>query len=495
MVTKAAIYARQSMDKAEGIDRQIEACRARAKAEGWEVVAEYEDNYVSAYKERGAGTNWHQMLLAYERGEFTHLIAWDTTRVLRNIKDILMLMDIGLRLVTLNGSTDLVTSDGRMAATQQAVYAQFEADKKSDRQKVANLYRVQKGRPVPGRRRFGYETDGITPKKDEARTVKWLFEQVSKGKTLRGICSTLVLDGVKTTTGRDWTPVRVRETLTNRCYMGTIVHAGVEYEDTLIKPIISKDLFEKVAAVLADPSRRKSPGGARKHVASGIAKCGACGSPLAYRNGYMCLKDLSHPLIRKDYMETRIAEEIFLWIAEHPELEAGDEIEGDSPKVLKMLGELEKATIARGKYSELFVEDLGDPADLKRKIAAKGLEIATLTQSIQEARGAAARTEMVDAVRSQWWARRHIREYTEREDKALSDWMVYWAKLDLEKQREVVKATLDITLNKGFGAERTGPARISVVWKSFKPVKRGTQKKTLQQASGAEPAKRGLRKK
>jgi site-specific DNA recombinase len=489
MVTKAAIYARQSMDKTEGIDRQLEACRARAKAEGWEVVAEYEDNYVSAYKERGSGTSWHQMLLAFERGEFTHLLATDTTRVLRNVKDILMLMDIGLRLVTLNGSIDLITSDGRMAATQQALYAQFEADKKSDRQKVANAYRVQRGRPVPGRRRFGYETDGITPRKEEAQTVKWMFEQTAKGKSLRGISKSLALEGVKTTTGRDWTPVRVRETLTNLCYIGTIVHSGIRYDDTLIKPIVEKQLFEKVGAVLADPSRKKSPGGARRHVASGIAKCGVCGTPLVFRNGYMCLQDLSHPLIRKDYMETRIAEEIFLWIAEHPELEATEEIEGDSPKVLKMLADLEKATVARSKYSELFAEGLGDSADLKRKIGLKDGEVADLTDSIRNARGVAARNEMVDTVRSQWWARRHIREYTEREHKALKDWMLYWEGLDLEKKREVVKATLDITLNKGLGAERIGAARIRVVWKSNN-AKPAAAKKSQAGKSGVAKATR-----
>src|SRR5690606_37532601 len=51
-------------------------------------------------------------------------------------------------------------------------------------------------------------------------------------------------------------------------------------------------------------------GGVTKHLVSGIALCGICGGPLQYRNSYLCLRDLSHPTIKKEYLETKVKREL-----------------------------------------------------------------------------------------------------------------------------------------------------------------------------------------
>src|SRR5690606_34332559 len=68
---RIAIYARQSVKQDEGIDRQIEMCKAAIAGRGdMEVVAVYADNATSASRARGEGTQWAEMLAAFDRGEF-----------------------------------------------------------------------------------------------------------------------------------------------------------------------------------------------------------------------------------------------------------------------------------------------------------------------------------------------------------------------------------------------------------------------------------------
>lgn len=480
MNVKAAIYVRQSIHKDEGIDRQLLKCREFAKSRGWEIVEEYKDNDVSAFKSRGENTEWGKLLKDFKNRKFTHLVAMDMSRLLRSQKDLLLIRDLGIIVSTIRGDIDLSTSEGSFHASLLASAAEFEMTKKSERQKFANQYRVGQGRPVPGRRRFGYETDGVTPRESEAAAVKWIFEQVAGGRSLRNTALQLNKDGIVNATGREWAPLRLRDLLTNPAYVGKVRHLGVTYETkSEIKPVVSQKLFDKVAAVLADPTRRKSPGGARRHVASGIAVCGVCSTPLTFRNGYMCLSNLSHPLIKKEWMEQRIAEEIFFWFVGHPELESVEATDEDTPSILAKIHEIESITSERDGYIELFAKGLGDRAKNLSKISALDKQLAELEASVLNERGSAARLELVDVVRGEWWERRDFKEYTEKEEEALQAWFPYWEDLDLEKKREVIKATLDIKLlPAGKGAARLGPEeRVVITWKPEPKVLSKTAKK------------------
>lgn len=468
MTVKAAIYVRQSIHKDEGIQRQLVKCREFAHDRGWVVVEEYEDNDVSAFKSRGEKTEWGKLLKDFKSGKFTHLVAMDMSRLLRSQRDLLLIRDLGIVVSTYSGDIDLSTSEGSFHASLLASAAEFEMTKKSERQKYANQYRVSLGRPVPGRRRFGYETDGVTPRESEAEVVKWIFEQVASNRSLRSTALQLNKDGVRNGTGREWVPLRLRDLLLNPAYVGKVRHLGVTYDTkSEIKPVVSQSLFDKVAAVLGDPTRKKSPGGARRHVASGIATCGVCGAPLSFRNGYVCLKNLSHPFIKKEFMEQRIAEEVFFWYVGHPDLESVLATEGDTPATIARIKELEELTSQRDGYTELFAKGVGDKAKNLAKIVSLDKQIVELEALVQTERGSAAKLELVDVVRGEWWKRRGKREYTHREDEALVAWYDYWEALDLEKKREVVKATIDIVLLPGGkGVERLSPEeRVVITWK------------------------------
>lgn len=159
-MTRATIYVRQSQDHQEGIERQLTRTRALASSRGWTVVAEYEDNAAGATKARGAKSAWGRILKDAEAKSYTHVIAVDLDRLIRSQRDMVTLLDLGLALVTVDGAIDLTSADEEFRATMLTAMARFEIARKGERQKHANAARVASGRPVPGKRRVGYETTG-----------------------------------------------------------------------------------------------------------------------------------------------------------------------------------------------------------------------------------------------------------------------------------------------------------------------------------------------
>ncbi|OII12236.1 hypothetical protein BIU97_04415 [Curtobacterium sp. MCBA15_009] len=134
------------------------------------MVAEvFEDNGASAFKQRGPATGWGRMLAGAKAGTFRYVVAVDLDRLLRGQADLLALIETGARVVTVDGELDLGTADGEFRATMTAAIARFEDLRKSERQKRANAHRVSQGKPVPGKRRYGYESDGVTLREDEAQ--------------------------------------------------------------------------------------------------------------------------------------------------------------------------------------------------------------------------------------------------------------------------------------------------------------------------------------
>lgn len=184
---RAAIYARQSLSLTEAIERQIALCKDLCRLRGWDVVEIYEDNDVSASKSRGKGTAWARMLEDIPKDSFDVVVAVDLDRLLRRVADLTLLTDSGIRVLTVNGEIDLTTADGEFRATMLASIAQFETRRKAERQLRANAARSAAGKPVPTRRRYGYETDGCTPREPEASEVKRLFDEFRKGASIRSL--------------------------------------------------------------------------------------------------------------------------------------------------------------------------------------------------------------------------------------------------------------------------------------------------------------------
>jgi site-specific DNA recombinase len=477
----AAIYARQSLSHTEGIDRQIALCRKLCKERGWEVVEIFEDNDVSASKARGSKTAWGRMLAAFPSGGFDVVVAVDLDRLLRKVSDLSILTDAGIRVLTVNGEIDLTTADGQFRATMLASIAQFETKRKSERQLRANEARATSGRPVPTRRRYGYETDGCTPRPSEAEEVKRLFEKFKSGESIRSLALDLQRRGVDPGGGKGWRVGRVRDILGNCAYGGQTTHHGVVYDSKFVTPIVPKALASDVRAILADPSRRTSPGASIKHELSGIAECGVCGGNLKFMVDYTCSKASNHVSIRKYKLEPEVMWKVMDWISSDYQVSYPKAPSKNLEKLLTESANLAQKIITLQEMAEWEGADL---ASLKSRIRELGRERSDLEARIAEEKSSNAIGEIVYRVRAEWqkpvnqdayeawklameessklmgWSSDpsllsvEAFELKTRIERQIDLWPSFWKGLTLDTRREVIRSLFRIKVHKGSSLDR-----------------------------------------
>ena len=378
----AVIYARQSEDVAEGINRQLTRCRALAALRGWEVVREYEDNDTSASKRRGKGTQWARMLDELRDDVARVVIAVDLDRLLRDTRDLFEIIDTGARVLTVDGEIDLTTADGEFRATMLAGIARFEVRRKSERQLRANASRSEAGRPIPGRRRYGYETDGVTPREAEAAVVRRMFDHVTSGGSVRSLARALTAESVDPAPGKLWSNRRVRDIVNNEHYAGYVRHLGQVFKSEHVVPLVDEEQAAEARAILRDPSRRTNPGGVTSHLLSGIATCAVCGRPLAYMRAYVCpAGERGHPSINDGRIEPLVVDEVVRILLVSgadlfPSTKAGSiaalvgEHERNAARVSAVLADRDEglvpAAVARARLVELRAERETIEAELER---------------------------------------------------------------------------------------------------------------------------------
>jgi site-specific DNA recombinase len=315
-MTRAAIYLRQSLDVQEGIDRQRMRTRGLADVREWEVVEEYVDNDTSASKPRGPETAWGRMLEAVRERRIDVVVAVDLDRLLRSTRDLNVLIDAGAAVVTVDGQIDLATADGEFRATMLAGIARFEVRRKGERQKRANQHRRGAGVPAGGRRAFGYTrlaagaatttatrlgadgrewpAYGHEPYEPEASAVRRGYDLLLAGATLRSIARSWNDEGLTTTVGHVWEAYGVRGVLANPRYAALVAPprsaAGGQSAAQNLRlgdlptgswePLVTPETWAAARDLLVDPARTSTTGPARKHLLSGVSRCGVCGAPM-----------------------------------------------------------------------------------------------------------------------------------------------------------------------------------------------------------------------
>lgn len=198
MKTRAAIYARISRDTeakktrkvSAAIERQIEDCAWFCEEHGWKIVKTYTDTSISAY----SGVNrpaYDRMLKDFERGKFDIIVVWKLDRLTRNtygaVDMVRELEPLGLRIYSDDlGELDMRTIEGRHRAIGAAMQAEAESARKSQRQKRANLQRARRGKPMKGRRCFGYDRQNNIIE-EEADVVHAIYKAYLRGSSMSAI--------------------------------------------------------------------------------------------------------------------------------------------------------------------------------------------------------------------------------------------------------------------------------------------------------------------
>lgn len=461
--TRAAIYLRQSVDKLEGIERQRKRCMALATSRDWDVVETFEDNDVSATKPRGEGTAWARLIEGAEAGDFDVVVAVNLDRLARQVSDVLALSNVGLGIATLEGDIDTTTAEGQFRSQLLASLAAFETNRKQERAARAIADRVAQGRPVATRRRYGYETDGNTPRQAEAEVVRWAFDYVAKGGTIGGLRTEFIARNVPVTTGNAWHRSRIRGMLTNPHYAGIARYKGEETDSPSITPIVDRDVFEEVRSRLTDASRRTTPGRQPRHLLSGIVRCNLCGARMSFSGrSYRCSAYAGeHAIVSATNLDARALDEVALALLTTPRqafeaLEGGASI-GALNAALQRNAELERETladrragrlstaVAREELEALRAERDTIEDELKRAHAEKGtaLTLVELVDTLLDGQG------VID-LREFMALRDPVKERIEA--------------LPLPRRRDLVRALLDIEVGRPSGTSRADGLKRVYVW-------------------------------
>jgi site-specific DNA recombinase len=284
---RAAIYTRISKDPAGkelGVERQLHNCTALAEQLGWEVVATFSDNDISAYNgKRRPG--FEALLTDMKAGAFDSLIVWHVDRLYRSMKDLERLIDVaevaGIQFKTVtSGDLDLGTSAGKMIARILGSVARQESEHHAERRTEANLERAVAGQWCgTGNRPYGYDKTGV-PLEPEASLLRQAAADILAGRSLHSIAAEWNEAGYATTKGAAWSNLHLRRVLMNpriaalRVHQSKIIGAG-EWE-----PILDSDTWRGLCAYLSDPARRNGVAFERRYMLSGVARCGLCDQPM-----------------------------------------------------------------------------------------------------------------------------------------------------------------------------------------------------------------------
>lgn len=308
-----------------GVDGQVTDLDAYAAWIGWRVGPREThliiENDTSAFKRRKIVVPGHdQPVLRTVRpgfrraldmlasGQADGLLAMDLDRACRDPRDLEDLIDVvesrrpRIPVESKAGSLRLANdADVTMARVMVAVGNKASRDT-ARRVSASHQRRAAEGRYRGGRRRYGFEPDGITPRPDEQEVIRWAAESVLAGVSLRYLVRDLAGRGVPTVSGADWSTPTLRDILLRPCNAGISVWtdpaaapaAGERHEYPAgWAPVLPEDQWRAVVAVLTDPARKTTPGNKPRWLGTFIYQCGACereGRPLADARGYTSVK-------------------------------------------------------------------------------------------------------------------------------------------------------------------------------------------------------------
>lgn len=286
----AGVYVRISQDKVGaglGVERQQADCEELAARLGWDVVDVYCDNDLSAYS--GKPRPAYQRLLAdIEAGRITAVVAWHTDRLHRSPAELEGYIsvceprDVPTHTVRA-GALDLTTASGRMTARITGAVARHESEQKGERISRQKQQALAQGRRIGGRRPFGYEDDGLTPRPTEAELLETAARKIVAGDSVRSIVREWNNAGVSTSGGNRWTTSGVRQALLKPRNAGLSASKGKIYGVAQWPAVINPDVWHAMRAVLEDPSRKKHKGVSRRLLGSFLYRCGKprCTHPVA----------------------------------------------------------------------------------------------------------------------------------------------------------------------------------------------------------------------
>jgi site-specific DNA recombinase len=455
----AVIYTRVSLDRtgeALAVARQEEECRELAARLGFDVVAVYSDNDISATSGK-VRPGFEAMLHAQPEA----IIAWHQDRLLRLTRDLERVIALNVPVYTVTaGTLDLTTPAGRAVARTVAAWSQYEGEQKATRQVAANVQRAANG-VHSGRVGYGYRREGtaIVLHPDEAATIRAAVRRVLEGESLRAICKDL--DATATPTpgrGEKWNSTTLKQLLLRPSLAGLTVHRGqvVGRAPADSPRVIDEDTHERLKALLNDPVRRAAPAGrAPKYLLGGIARCGRCGGVMRRAVGrmtttktgaskrqppsYVCSE--CYRVRRKQEFVDAVVEGLVVGRLQMPDA-AQLFATGDRAALEEARTALEAIDARLENAADLFAAGSIDAGQMARITERLRADRAQATAAVDAAMPAAVPAELIG-------------------DRAAE----VWAGLSMDTKRAVIEALVTVTIMPAGSGKAFEPETVVVAWK------------------------------
>ena len=284
-VLAAAIYCRISLDRTGdglGVERQEDLCRKLAADRGWDVAQVYRDNDKSAFLGKPR-PEYQRMLADIEAGVVDAVVCVDLDRLTRQPAELEEFMELAdkydIALANVSGDTDLSSSDGRFKARIMGAVARQESERKGERMRRESEQAARRGVPRGSRRPFGYETDRITIRDDEATLVREAVSRVLSGETAAAVARDWNARPIPSPqqAAHGWSAASIAGILRNPRIAGQRTYKGEVVANGTWPAIIDRETFDRLQAKIKRGTRIGQP---PKQFLSGIARCGRCGSPM-----------------------------------------------------------------------------------------------------------------------------------------------------------------------------------------------------------------------
>lgn len=260
---RCAIYTRKSTEEGleqdfNSLDAQREACEAYVKSqmhEGWVLLdKQYNDGgYSGGTMERPA---FKELLKDIENDEVDIVVVYKVDRLTRSLMDFSKIIDVfdkhNASFVSITQHFNTTTSMGRLTLNILLSFAQFEREVTGERIRDKFEASRKKGLWLSGTCPYGYIKDDhhmLHPDPPYDDNVRIIFESYLEIKNVLKLKKYLAEQKILTRTGKELVKGSLYHILSNKVYLGKIVHKNKEY-DGLHEPIISEELFNDVQNLL-----------------------------------------------------------------------------------------------------------------------------------------------------------------------------------------------------------------------------------------------------
>jgi site-specific DNA recombinase len=292
------LYARKSSESDErqtmSIDSQVKEMSALAIKDDLAVKEIRQESHSA--KISGQRPVFRQLLADIDEGKFSGILTWAPDRLSRNAGDLGMLVDLmdqgKLQQIKTFSQTFSNNPNEKFLLMILCSQAKLENDQKGLNVKRGIRAKCEMGWR-PGMSPIGYYNRSfngikdIIPDPDRASVVTEMFERVA-GNGDSGRAIKRWMDGIKFTTraGKNVTLSQIYLMLKNPFYYGEFEYptgSGNWYKGQH-KPLITKEIFERVQKQLTVPP--KSKWGGKKFDFKDLFKCACCGASVIGEEKY-----------------------------------------------------------------------------------------------------------------------------------------------------------------------------------------------------------------